>query len=149
MATPAPPSDLPKATADALEQSGQQISQIVELFIELGVLVHDFQGSDASTESLVVRLNQTIEQLDTLTRLSKPHLTGLPVPLDVLQYIEDGRNPNVYTREFVESTRKSNQHLRGKMVAFEQLRDILGTKIEREFPELREDIADIYKKTSD
>lgn len=140
---------LPQKTADALQQSGHQISQIVESFIEVGVLVHDFQGTDNSSASLTVRLNQAIEQLGTLSKYKQEELSTLPVPLDVLQYIEDGRNPNVYTREFVEATKKSNQHLRGKMVAFKQLRDILGGLIEGEFPELKEDIEDIYKRTNE
>lgn len=132
---------------EALKDTGNQISLVVESFIELGVLVHDFQASDTSAQSLSYRLNQTIEQLLKLSTMHTEELQKLPIPLDVLQYIEDGRNPNVYTREFVESTRKSNQHLRGKIQAFKQLRDTLGAKIGDEFPELKEEIEGIYRRT--
>lgn len=33
------------------------------------------------------------------------------------RYIENGRNPDVYTREFVELTGKQNQYINGKMKA--------------------------------
>ncbi|GMM35036.1 mediator complex subunit [Saccharomycopsis crataegensis] len=145
--TAAEATDLSKEVIAALDQTGQQISQIVESFIELGVLVHDFQAAETSTESLAYRLNQTVEQLQSLTNSHKAELSQIPIPMDVLHYIEDGRNPNVYTREFVESTKKSNQHLRGKSIAFKQLRDILGNKIAVEFPELTDTIEHVYKRT--
>lgn len=71
----------------------------------------------------------------------------VPIPLDVLQYIEDGRNPDVYTREFVESVRKSNQYLKGKTRAFGVLRDNLSEQIVKEFPELELDVGVILDNT--
>lgn len=132
-----------------LDECGNQISHLVESFIELGVLVHDFKGEETSLESLAHKLNKTVEQLDRLAKIDSEQLSKIPIPKGVLEYIEAGRNPNVYTREFVESTRKSNQSLRGKMIAFKQLRDSLGDKIGEEFPELKDDIAKIYEMTND
>jgi mediator of RNA polymerase II transcription subunit 10 len=39
------------------------------------------------------------------------------IPLDVVEYIENGRNPDVYTREFAELLAKQNQFVNGKMKA--------------------------------
>lgn len=124
------------------------LGRLVESFLELGIIVHDFQGTENSKDALSLRLNQTVEELKNIQTESKKGLDNVPIPLDVLQYIEDGRNPDVYTREFVEATRKSNQYLRGKMLALKDLRDVLGKKISVEFPELENVVQDIVDRTN-
>lgn len=64
------------------------------------------------------------------------------------RYVEDGRNPDIYTREFVEIVAKQNQILNGKMRAFADFRDILAEQISVAFPELREDVATVLQETS-
>lgn len=39
------------------------------------------------------------------------------IPQDVLLYIEGGRNPDVYTRQFSELLQKDNQFVNGKLQA--------------------------------
>lgn len=130
-----------------LDQSKATLERLVESFIELGIIVHDFQGTENSKDALSIRLNQTVDELNKLQIPKGSQLDQVPIPLDVLQYIEDGRNPDVYTREFVEATKKSNQYLRGKMLALKDLRDLLGKKISDEFPELKDIVDDITKRT--
>ncbi|KAH3674915.1 hypothetical protein WICPIJ_009424 [Wickerhamomyces pijperi] len=127
-----------------LTQTTTSLSYLIESFIELGILTHDFEGTDNSRDGLTFKLNETISQLDQI-RSSSKQLQNVPIPLDVLRYIEDGRNPDVYTREFVEATKRSNQYLKGKMEGFGLLRDVLAQKIEAEFPELKEVVEDIKK----
>ncbi|CDR37597.1 CYFA0S01e12970g1_1 [Cyberlindnera fabianii] len=136
-----------QAVEQEIEKTKQIISDLVESFIELGIIVHDFQGTESSRDALSLRLNHTIDELQKLQSPATNSLDNVPVPLDVLQYVEDGRNPDVYTREFVETTRKANQHLRGKMMAMRDLRDVLGKKIASEFPELGDVVQDIIKRT--
>ena len=47
------------------------------------------------------------------------------IPPDILSYIDDGRNPDIYTREFVEIVQKKNAHLRGKIEAFRGFAEVL------------------------
>ncbi|CCH42249.1 Mediator of RNA polymerase II transcription subunit 10 [Wickerhamomyces ciferrii] len=135
-------------TEQAINQTRDTLASLIESFIELGVIVHDFQGTESSKDALAIRLNETIETLGKLQKPESSALDQVPIPRDVLEYIEDGRNPDVYTREFVEATRKSNQYLRGKMAAMKDLREILGKKISSEFPELSEVVEDIKKRTN-
>ncbi len=131
---------------NAIVGTSYTLKHLIELLIKIGVQVHDSEGTDASREGLFNNLNLSIDELYKLQRPQKG-LEQVPIPLDVLQYIEDGRNPDVYTREFVEATKKSNQYLRGKMLAMRDLRDTLGKKISAEFPELTEVVDDITKRT--
>lgn len=124
----------------------EQLLGLIESFIELGVLVHDNQGTQQSHTALTHKTNQVISQLSSLT--DSGFTRQYPIPIDVISYIEDGRNPDVYTREFVEVTAKSNARLKGKMLGFQKLRDVLGDKLGKEFPELGDAIEDIKKRTT-
>ena len=64
------------------------------------------------------------------------------------RYVEDGRNPDIYTREFVEIVAKQNQILNGRMRAFADFRNILADQISVAFPELRDDVAMVLQDTS-
>ena len=70
------------------------------------------------------------------------------VPPELVHYVEGGRNPDIYTREFVELARRGNQLLRGKQSAFASFRDALAAEIARAMPELRDDAAAAVAATS-
>ncbi|KAJ1303638.1 hypothetical protein OPQ81_008066 [Rhizoctonia solani] len=69
------------------------------------------------------------------------------VPRELITYVDGGRNPDIYTREFVELVRRKNQLMKGKMQAFGSFRDILAREIASANPELREDVARVVVGT--
>ncbi|CUM67538.1 uncharacterized protein PRCAT00005238001 [Priceomyces carsonii] len=131
---------------EALIATSDQLLGLIESFIELGVLVHDNQGTQQSHAALTHKINQVINQLSGLTAM--PFVQQFPIPVDVISYIEDGRNPDIYTREFIEVTAKTNARLKGRMEGFAKLRDILGDKLMKECPRLTKNIEDIKQRTS-
>lgn len=131
---------------EPLMAAASQLLALVESFIELGVLVHDNQGTHQSHTALTHKTNQVVSQLLGLT--NSAFTQQYPIPVDVISYIESGRNPDIYTREFVEVTAKSNARLKGKMLGFGKLRDVLGEKLVEEFPHLGEAVASINTRTS-
>ncbi|ODV94830.1 hypothetical protein PACTADRAFT_76437 [Pachysolen tannophilus NRRL Y-2460] len=139
--------DTPIDPSNPLAKTQNQLAIIIETLLHLGVLVHDFQGTEDAKIGLTSLMSKLITQLQVIDK-PEESLDKVPIPLDVLQYIEDGRNPDVYTREFVESVRKSNQYLKGKTLAFTRLRDTLGDQIISEFPELKDEVQDIIKRTN-
>lgn len=134
------------AENEPLISTASQLQLLVESFIELGVLVHDNQGTPQSHSALTHKTNQVISQLSGLT--NSPFTLQFPIPVDVISYIEDGRNPDIYTREFVEVTAKSNARLKGKMLAFRKLRDVLSEKLVEEFPALKDGVENIKSRTN-
>ncbi|KAM7188685.1 mediator of RNA polymerase II transcription subunit 10 [Naviculisporaceae sp. PSN 640] len=70
---------------------------------------------------------------------------GIPLPL--IQYVEDGRNPDIYTREFVELVRRMNQLAKGKVYAFRNFRDVLAHEMNSALPELRDDVQRVLEST--
>lgn len=69
------------------------------------------------------------------------------MPPELLEYVENGRNPDIYTREFVELVRRGNQLMRGKQSAFASFRDVLAEQMSSAMPELREDVAKVLEAT--
>lgn len=136
----------PTPENEPLDATASQIAYLVESFLDLGVLVHDNQGTPQSHNALTRKTNQVVSQLSGLT--NSPFTQQYPIPLDVLTYIEDGRNPDIYTREFVEVTAKSNARLKGKMLAFRKLLEVLGDKLVEEFPHLKVGVEDIRRRTT-
>lgn len=124
----------------------EEISNIIETFVHLGVQVHDFQGTEEAKLGLANHINKTITKLREISQ--RNDLSNIMIPTDLLNYIQDGRNPDIYTREFVEVVRKINQYLNGKSLAFEKFRDILAASIKQEFPELTNEVDMIKIKTN-
>ncbi|KAI1476019.1 hypothetical protein K445DRAFT_7405 [Daldinia sp. EC12] len=80
------------------------------------------------------------------SRATDPLLPSLPhVPPELVEYVENGRNPDIYTREFVEAVRRGNQLMRGKQRAFASFRDVLAHEMDRAMPELRGDVARVLE----
>lgn len=89
-------------------------------------------------------LSRSLQTLHTTA--SPPHV--LPsVPPELLEYVENGRNPDIYTREFVELVRRGNQLMRGKMHAFGSFRDVLAQNMATAMPELRDDVVQVLEAT--
>ncbi|KAI5814705.1 mediator complex, subunit Med10 [Pyronema omphalodes] len=69
------------------------------------------------------------------------------LPREVIQYVEDGRNPDIYTREFVEIVLKYNQLMNGKRKAYERFYKVLNDQMLTAFPELTEEIEKVRLNT--
>jgi mediator of RNA polymerase II transcription subunit 10 len=86
-----------------------------------------------------------VRNLVTLAN-SAPSLPVI-IPPDVINYVQDGRNPDIYTREFVELTMRNNQKLKGKAEAFAKFRDILARDLVGAVPELQSDVKKVVEST--
>lgn len=142
--------NLEKLQTDLVEAE-QRLAAIIDSFIELGVSVYDFPGTEDSMQGMVTNLKRNVDRMKQLNQQAndpESQLQNFLVPLDVLQYIEDGRNPDVYTREFVEAIRRSNQYQRAKIHGLIKLRDSLAEKIVDELPDLQPHVERIIARTS-
>lgn len=61
--------------------------------------------------------------------------------------MQDGRNPDIYTREFVELGMRNNQRLKGKAEAFARLRDVLAGEVVGAVPELEAHVRSVVVGT--
>ena len=64
------------------------------------------------------------------------------------QFIDDGRNPDIYTREFIEQIQLLNREMKGKCEAFASFGALLGAEMTKAMPNLEDDVARILSAGS-
>jgi len=90
-------------------------------------------------------LRQLLVNLSELSHTSRRLPTRVPVEL--LQYVEEKRNPDVYKRQIVEMVMQYNQIQAGKAQAFAGFRDVLGRELMSAIPDIREDVRMVVENT--
>ncbi|KAI9597389.1 transcription factor subunit Med10 of mediator complex-domain-containing protein [Syncephalis fuscata] len=124
--TPQSTGHVDNATEQLRVQLEAQLGETVNSLFTLGLSVYDFQtGTDALLRH---RVNELVTRYRDLTELGSN--MEIMIPEEVIRYVEDGRNPDLFSREFAERTVAENQFANGRMKAFEtfgqQLMEELG-----------------------
>ncbi|EOO04144.1 putative mediator of rna polymerase ii transcription subunit 10 protein [Phaeoacremonium minimum UCRPA7] len=138
----------------------RQIQDVIQSLYQVMVQVssYDSAGGRPTRDVLGSELTSLSRSLQAVHRTasSQPATAAgagaapgeLPsIPQELIMYVENGRNPDIYTREFVEIVRRGNQLMRGKMHAFSGFRDVLAEQIAAGMPELKEDVAKVVTST--
>ncbi|GMH35573.1 hypothetical protein BSKO_03441 [Bryopsis sp. KO-2023] len=109
----------------------QSVDQLLWSLVNLEDSLSDLkrEGRDA----LVGKVNQYVEHLDKLKNCSA--LLEDDVPLDLVDFLDGGGNPDVFTRDLFIGCVVANQESKGKVVAFRSLRDTLASELKSEYPE--------------
>ena len=121
------PPKKPQAMSPPLEdQLDTRLKDVIQLLYEIQLCISGFAGPQTRTV-LINKINTLTSSLQTLSTTAAPLTVSLPP--EVIDYVEDGRNPDIYTREFVESAQKLNMLLKGKSEAFCDFTDVLGEEL--------------------
>ncbi|KAG9257238.1 transcription factor subunit Med10 of mediator complex-domain-containing protein [Emericellopsis atlantica] len=123
----------------------QQLQNIIQDLYEIMVQVTNYDTTPRPTRDVLAdQIKSLAASLQTLHTTAST--TPLPsVPPELIHYVENGRNPDIYTREFVELVRRGNQTFNGKLNAFAGFRDMLARDIASAMPELRDDVDRIME----
>ncbi|KAL6926618.1 hypothetical protein ACO0SA_004642 [Hanseniaspora valbyensis] len=134
---------------DTLSLTEHKIKDLIETFIELNLTVYDYSNTEDTQNSILNNLNKIFTNLKDLNTASfelandkSETSQNMNIPLDVIQYIESTRNPDVYTREFVESIKLANDYQREKQSALKYMSLKLGEGIIEAFGEEDDDVED-------
>ncbi|KAJ9149667.1 hypothetical protein NKR19_g5561 [Coniochaeta hoffmannii] len=140
-------------------QSLFQLLVQVSTYDQAGRATQPILSSELSTLSSSLRAVHRTASSSLPPSLSNPNpnpssttttttTTSLPsIPDTLIEYVENGRNPDVYTREMVELVRRMNQLARGKEMAFVKFRDVLAREMAGAMPELRGDVERVIRAT--
>ncbi|RPB26084.1 hypothetical protein L211DRAFT_835443 [Terfezia boudieri ATCC MYA-4762] len=128
-----------------LDNVEKQLRNVIQTLYEAQVAISDYAGPQ-SIEAVQQQMNRLVSQYSELDKIKDT--LDVNIPKEIVMYVEDGRNPDIYTREFVEIVAKQNQFLNGKMRAFEDFRDVLAEQIKTTFPELQGDVEHVLRATS-
>ncbi|KPM35348.1 hypothetical protein AK830_g11220 [Neonectria ditissima] len=130
---------------NALEQKLKDIIQdLYQVMVQ--VSTYDSMGR-SSREVLTSEIKTLSRSLQALHTAASPPNNLPSIPPELIEYVENGRNPDIYTREFVELVRRGNQLMRGKLNAFASFRDVLAEQMTVAMPELRDDVAHVVEAT--
>ncbi|KAK9202703.1 hypothetical protein WN943_012954 [Citrus x changshan-huyou] len=127
--------DTTTVAADDPKQNLNQVINSVQktlgLLHQLYLTVSSFNA--ASQLPLLQRLNSLVSELDNMVKLSEK--CNIQVPMEVLNLIDDGKNPDEFTRDVINSCIAKNQVTKGKTDAFKSLRKHLLDELEQTFPD--------------
>lgn len=133
-------------SGDPNEETKQNLNKVINsidkslgLLHQLHLTVSSF--NIASQLPLLHRLNAVVSELDTMQRLAEN--CNIQIPLEVVNLIDDGKNPDEFTRDVINSCIARNQITKGKTDAFKSLRKHLLEELEQTFPDEVEAYRDI------
>ncbi|XP_075508706.1 mediator of RNA polymerase II transcription subunit 10b-like [Primulina tabacum] len=121
-------SDDPKQN---LTQVIDSIQKTLGILHQLYLTVSSFNV--ASQLPLLQRMNTLVSELDNMTKLAEN--CNIQVPMDVINLIDDGKNPDEFTRNVLNSCIAKNQITKGKTDAFKGLRRHLLEELDLAFPD--------------
>ncbi|KAI2717601.1 transcriptional regulator family: Fungal Specific TF [Penicillium roqueforti] len=146
-----------------LKTVDDDLKDVIQHLFEIQSAVHGYLGPETqqelvrkiknltlalSTLSTHTQLSPTQEtQPDTNTDPSNPSLASIQLPPEIIDYVDSARNPDIYTREFVELVQRGNQDLRGKREAFASFRDVLAREMRSAMPECRSEVDRVVAAT--
>ncbi|KAF9586175.1 Mediator of RNA polymerase II transcription subunit 10 [Lunasporangiospora selenospora] len=102
------------ATEESRMQLELKLKELIECLLELSITVYDFQPE--SNPLVHQKIQELISQLSEVDSY-KEKLMDMMIPMEVLGYIEDGKNPDLFTKSFVECVAGENQFTNGKISA--------------------------------
>ncbi|XP_020685480.1 mediator of RNA polymerase II transcription subunit 10b [Dendrobium catenatum] len=122
-----------------LIQSINSIQKTLGLLHQLYLTVSSFNV--ASQLPLLQRLNSLVAELHTMQKLAEN--CNIQVPMEVVNLIDDGKNPDEFTKDVINSCIAKNQITKGKTDAFKSLRKYLLEELEQAFPDEVESFREI------
>ncbi|KAJ5157335.1 Mediator of RNA polymerase II transcription subunit 10 [Penicillium canariense] len=147
-----------------LQTVDDDLKDVIQHLFEIQSAVHGYLGPETQQELVRKIKNLTLAlstlsthtdlppnaQSDTssnLTDPSNPPLSSIQLPPEIIDYIDAARNPDIYTREFVELVQRGNQDLKGKREAFAEFRDVLAREMRSAMPECRAEVDRVVAVT--
>nr|ALO61897.1 mediator of RNA polymerase II transcription subunit 10 [Rehmannia glutinosa] len=114
------------------------IQKTLGVLHQLSLTVSSFNV--ASQLPLLQRMNNLVLELDNMTRLADK--CNIQVPMEILNLVDDGKNPDEFTRDMLNGCIAKNQITKGKADAFKSMRRHLLEELEQAFP----DEVDAYRE---
>ncbi|XP_042051674.1 mediator of RNA polymerase II transcription subunit 10b-like isoform X2 [Salvia splendens] len=126
------------AAATSVDDPKQNLTQVINSIQKTLALLHQLyltvsSYNVASQLPLLQRMNNLVLELDNMTRLAEK--CNIQVPMEVLNLIDDGKNPDEFTRDMLNGCIAKNQITKGKTDAFKGLRRHLLEELEQVFPD--------------
>ncbi|KAK7318941.1 hypothetical protein RJT34_03650 [Clitoria ternatea] len=114
-----------------LNQVSNSIQKTLGLIHQLYLTVSTFNA--AFQMPLLERINGLVLELDNMVKLVEK--CNIQVPMEVVNLIDDGKNPDEFTKDVINNCIAKNQITKGKTDALKSLRKHLLEELEQNFPD--------------
>jgi len=130
-----PGAGTPTLGGDPVDQRFGPLEQTLENFQEnsrqLGLIASDFHSK--SQEPLNQRVHTLVSGLQELDQI-KNQFADVKVPLEILDYLDEAKNPLLYTKECLQRTLNKNKEVKGKIELYTKFRAHLLKEWGEEMP---------------
>ncbi|KAI5057365.1 hypothetical protein GOP47_0027380 [Adiantum capillus-veneris] len=135
---PAAPPSPPAAHDTAASQQHQALDDISASIQSSLALLHQLHCSISSFTlpsqlTLLDRLNGVMKELSIVHSAAED--CHFQIPIDVIRLVDEGKNPDEFTKELLNNCIQRNQATKGKVDAFKALRKHLLEEVEEAYPE--------------
>ncbi|KAM4874998.1 mediator of RNA polymerase II transcription subunit 10-like [Thomomys bottae] len=110
----------------------KHLEKFVENIWQLGIISNNFQSS--SQAGLNQKLNFIVTGLQNIDKC-RQQLHDITVPLEVFEYLDQGRNPQLYTKECLERALAKHEQVKGKIDTMKKFKSLLIQELSKVFPE--------------
>lgn len=114
-----------------LENLETQLDSFIENVRQIKIIVGDFQPQ--GQQVLNQKIQSMVHGLQELDKL-KSQINDVAVPLEVFDYIDQGRNPQIYTKDCIEKALTKNEQVKGKIDAYRKFKSHLLSELSTSFP---------------
>ncbi|XP_055713150.1 mediator of RNA polymerase II transcription subunit 10 [Phlebotomus papatasi] len=114
-----------------LENLETNLEMFIENVRQIRIIVSDFQAQGQNV------LNQKIQGLVTgLQEIDKlkSQVQNVHVPFEVFDYIDQGKNPQLYTKDCIDKARNKNEEVKGKIDAYRKFKANMLLELQKTFP---------------
>ncbi|RKO96533.1 hypothetical protein CXG81DRAFT_103, partial [Caulochytrium protostelioides] len=117
------------------------LQQTIDDLYHIAVTVHDYQPDSGPV--LVDRVERFVAQLQALDAHARDDAArAARLPIDLIGFVEQGRNPDLYTRDVVSALVDRQQKTLGRREILHKLEQDLAAQIAANLPSLAADIND-------
>uniref|UniRef100_A0A6M2DFS6 Mediator of RNA polymerase II transcription subunit 10 n=1 Tax=Xenopsylla cheopis TaxID=163159 RepID=A0A6M2DFS6_XENCH len=117
--------------ASPLENLEVQLEMFIENVRQIRIIVSDFQPQGQSV--LNQKIQGLVSGLQEVEKL-KNQVQDIHVPLEVFDYIDQGRNPQLYTKDCIEKALSKNEEVKGKIDTYRRFKANMLVELQRTFP---------------
>ncbi|XP_059621491.1 mediator of RNA polymerase II transcription subunit 10 [Phlebotomus argentipes] len=114
-----------------LENLETNLEMFIENVRQIRIIVSDFQAQGQNV------LNQKIQGLVTgLQEIDKlkSQVQNVHVPFEVFDYIDQGKNPQLYTKDCIDKARSKNEEVKGKIDSYRKFKANMLLELQKTFP---------------
>jgi len=123
------------------------IKDVIQNLYEIQSQTHGYVPETA--DLLVDKMTDLAQSLNRLQNMTSTTASpnnpihNVRIAPEIVDYVDDGRNPDIFTRDFVENVQRGNAVINGKQKAFKDFSEVFAQVLKQGMPELNRHVDKI------